>query len=129
MTRSTLTTAGFEEYFERVEQAGNNIDAVCDEALSTGGEVLLEGMERRAPRKKGHLVARIQVVGPDREGNYHFIKVGIFNVDRDKELYFFYQENGSARNAAHPYLRPTFQEDLRAARAKMLEVFKSRGAL
>lgn len=127
--KSVLSTKGFSEYLERLAEAGQDIDAISDEALTTGGEILLKGMEARAPRDKGHLVHRIQVVGPKRDGNYHFIKVGIFNVDRPKELYFFYQEFGSARNAAHPYLRPTFDDDMRAARAAMLAKFKERGAL
>ena len=127
--KSVLSTKGFEEYLEKLTQAGKDIDAIADEALMAGAKILKAGMEARAPKKKGHLVHRIQIVGPTRDGNYHLVKIGLFNVDREKELYFFYQEYGSARNAAHPYLRPTFAEDMTKARAAMLAKFKERGAL
>lgn len=127
--KSTLTTKGFDKYLEQIAQAGKDIDAIADEALMVGARILETGMMARAPRKKGHLVHRIQIVGPTRDGNYHLVKIGLFNIDRATEMYFFYQEHGSARNAAHPYLRPTFAEDMAKARAAMLAKFKERGAL
>lgn len=129
MTRSRLDVKGFEEYLEKLVQAGADIDAITDEALIEGGEVLRAGMEARAPKDKGHLKSKIEVVGPINNGNFHYVDVGLFNIDREREMYFFYQENGSARNAAHPFIRPTFNEDLRKARARMIEKFKQRGAL
>lgn len=127
--KSVLTTKGFDEYLERLAQAGADIDAISDEALQAGASILLEGMEKRAPKESGHLKSRISIDGPIREGNYHSVKIGLFNIDRAKELYFFYQENGSARNRAHPYLRPTFDEDMAKAKKAMKAVFKERGAL
>ena len=127
--KSTLTTKGFDEYLERLTQAGADIDTISDKALLAGAEILLAGMEKRAPKESGHLVNRISIIGPTRDGNYHSIKIGLFNIDRAKELYFFYQENGSARNKAHPYLRPTFDEDMSKAKKAMKDVFVERGAL
>lgn len=129
MARSRLDVKGFEEYLEKLAQAGADVDSITDEALKEGGEILRAGMEARAPEDQGHLKSKIEMQGPVNDGNFHYVKVGMFNVDREKEMYFFYQENGSPRNAPHPYIRPTFNEDMKKARAKMLEVFKSRGAL
>lgn len=127
--KAVLTTKGFEEYLEKLGQAGLNIDEIADEALAAGGQVLFEGMRRRAPVASGHLKRRIEVTEPSGDGHYHWIRVGIFNVDRKREVYFFYREHGSPRAAAHPYIRPTFDEDMRKARLAMRKVFEDRGAL
>lgn len=129
MTRSVLNTKGFEEYLEKIAQAGLDVDVVADEALLEGAQILKSGMEARAAKLTGHMKSEISIVGPTNSGNYHSVKIGLFNVDRTKEMYFFYQEMGSAKNAAHPFIRPAFSEDMRSARAKMLEVFKARGAI
>ena len=127
--KTVLTTKGFEAYLEKLNAAGVNIDQVADEALQAGSAVLLEGMQRRAPKLTGHLKGRIQVVGPEDDGNFHFVKVGIFHIQRPEESYFLYQEYGTPHAAAHPYMRPTFDEDMPRARAAMRAVFKSKGAL
>ena len=129
MTKSSLNTKGFEEYLEKLAQAGADIDEITDEALTAGAEILKAGMERRAPEATGHLKNRISIEGPINSGNYHFIKVGFFAIKRPDELYFFYKEYGSAKRSAHPFIRPTMDEDMKKARAKRLEVFKQKGAL
>jgi len=127
--RSSLNVRGLENYLEDLAKAGKDIDAIADEALQAGGEILLDGMLRRAPKKRGNLRAHIKMIGPAADGSYHFVKVGVYAINRETEKYFFYQENGSPRNSAHPFIRPTFAEDYKRARARMVEVFKSRGAL
>lgn len=129
MTKSTLSTKGFEEYLEKLAKAGADIDIVCDEALIAGANILQDGMVRRSPVRTGKLRRSIRIKGPFLDGNFHSIKVGVLDVNREKETYFFYQEVGSARTAAHPYIRPTFDEDMKKAKAEMLKIFKARGAL
>lgn len=124
--KSSLDTRGMENYLEDLAKAGQDIDSIAGEALTAGGEVLLSGMVRRAPENLGNLIHHLKLEGPNHEGNYHFVNVGISEIDLETEMYFFYQENGSARNPAHPYIRPTYHEDWKKARNKMVEVFKAR---
>lgn len=126
--KSTLTLKGFENYLDKISAAGADIDAVADEALAAGAEVLRAGMERRAPEQTGKLKSHIKVKMV-RGGNSHMAKVGIFDVDRVKETYFFYQEMGSARTNAHPYIRPAINEDAKKAKTEMRKIFKARGAI
>ncbi len=127
--KTLLSTKGFDDYLEKLAKAGEDIDAITDEALSVGGLILKDGMQRRAPVASGHLKGRISMTEAVNDGNYHSVRIGIFNVDRKREVYFFYQEYGHARTAAHPYMRPAFDEDMRKARAAMRERFEARGAL
>jgi HK97 gp10 family phage protein len=127
--KSKLSTRGFDEYLERIAKSGQDVDAVSDKALEAGGAILVDGMLARAPELTGELKGHIKASAVQVDGNYHSIKVGIFDVDRETQTYFFFQEMGTARTAAHPYIRPTFDEDMKAARAKMLEIFKAEGTL
>ena len=126
--KTVLTTRGFDEYLDKLAKAGKDIDPIADEALDAGSAVLETGMLKRAPELPGHLKSKI---GRRKitDGNYHAVEIGIQNVDRETELYFFYQEMGSAHAPAHPYLRPTFDHDRSKARNEMKRVFVERGAI
>jgi HK97 gp10 family phage protein len=127
--KSRLDLKGFDEYLAKVAQAGADIDAVTDEALGVGGKILVDGMLSRAPELTGELKRHIQMTQPAADGNNHFVKVGIYDVQRERQTYFFYQEMGTASTAAHPYIRPTFDIDMRRARAEMRKVFGTKHLL
>lgn len=127
--KTRLSTKGFEDYLEKLASAGADIDGIADEALLAGGTILKDGMQRRAPERTGNLKSHIRLEGPDQDGNFHFVDVGVLDVERPKELYFFYQEFGTANTAAQPFIRPTLDSDWKRARAAMKEIFVARGAL
>lgn len=128
--KTRLTTKGFEEYLEVLAKAGEDIDAISDEALAAGGKVLVEGMQRRVPKKTMNLMNHIKVTAPQRDGNVHYIDVGLVHgTDADTARYGGAQEYGTSDMSANPYIRPTFDADMRAARARMREIFEARKAL
>ena len=122
-----LTTKGFEEYLENLARAGKDIDAITDRALRAGGEVLLQGMKRRVPKDTGNLEANLKIEGPKKDGNFHYILVGLVNADGETARYGTAQEYGTSSMAAQPYIRPTIDEDKAKAGKAMLEVFKDAG--
>lgn len=119
----------FADYLEDLVKAGKDIDAAADAAIKVGGEILLSGMFARAPFLTGELRGKITMIGPENDNGYHYAKIGVYNVNRETEMYFFYQENGSPRNAAHPYIRTTFHQDGQKARKAMINVMKEMAAL
>lgn len=123
VVRSKITTKGFEEYLEKLQKAGKDIDRVSDQALSAGGEILLAGMMTRVPVDTHNLSNHLAVDGPKTDGNFHYIWVGIVNPDAETARYGNVQEYGSAHTAAQPYIRPTFDGDMSKARAEMKKVF------
>lgn len=127
--KSRMTTSGFDEYFEKIQNAGRNIDEVADQSLLAFAVVMLNGMKRRAPFLTGNLKSHIKILGPDQFGNLHIVKIGVFDVNRAQEMYFFYQEMGSAHAPAQPYIRPTWAEDMREARSEMREVLKEKAGI
>lgn len=130
MARAKLNLKGFEEYLERLAKLNEDIDAIADEALVAGGQVIVDEMLALAPvGETGNLKQHIKMTPPEGDGSRRWIKVGIYDVNRETEMYFFYQEMGTSSMVAHPYIRPAFDTRMNAARAAMLKVFKARGAL
>jgi HK97 gp10 family phage protein len=130
VVKSRITTKGFEEYLEAIAKAGQNIDAIADEALLAGGEVLLEGMDRRVPKDTHNLEKHLALIGPVQDGNLHYVEVGIPpTTDANTARYGNVQEYGSANTPAQPYIRPSLDHDMGKARARMKEVFVEKGAL
>jgi HK97 gp10 family phage protein len=122
-----LSTKGFDEYLENLAKAGRDIDAVTDQALMAGGEILLKGMKRRVPKDTRNLERHLIIWGPQKDGNYHSILVGLVNADANTARYGTAQEYGTSSMAAQPYIRPTIDEDKGKAGKAMLEIFKKAG--
>lgn len=126
--RARLDTKGFAEYLENIVQAGKDIDAITDRALTEGGEILLSGMQRRVPKDTRNLEAHLTVDGPYQDGNFHYVLVGIDkSTDGETVRYGNAQEYGTASMPAQPYIRPTLDEDMKKARAAMKDVFAEIG--
>ena len=121
--KTRLTTKGFAEYLERLQKAGRDIDAVSDQALMQGGEILLTGMKTRVPKDTHALENSLKIDGPQQDGNFHFIEVGVIDANDDVARYGNAQEFGWSDHAANPYVRPTLDGDMAKARAEMRKVF------
>lgn len=128
-TKGKLTTKGFEEYLEQIAQAGQDVDAAVGEALHEGGEILLSGMQRRAPKDTHNLESNLELTAPQQDGNFVFVEVGIKKgVDADTARYGNAQEYGWTSRSGHrpgqSYIRATLDEDMKLARRKMKEIFE-----
>jgi len=132
-TQTSLSTKGFEEYLERIARAGINIDDSADKALLAGGEEIQEEMLRHVPQFTMNLAKHIQIKGPIRDGNYHFVEVGVIHdaafTDANTARYGNAQEYGSVKNVAHPYIRPGMKIGKSAATKAMKESLKADGAI
>jgi HK97 gp10 family phage protein len=124
--RFKLETKGLTDYMEQLKQLGGDLDAAAAEALDAGGEVLVDGMRRRAPKDTHNLERHIDKTPAQRDGNFHFILVGLVHADAETARYGTAQEYGTSSMAAHPYLRPTIDEDMKLARKRMKEAFQAR---
>ena len=120
-TRGRITTKGFEEYLENIAQAGLNVDQAADEILLAGAGVLEDGMHQRVAKDTHNLDEHIDVVGPQQDGNYHFIEIGVIKADAETARYGNAQEYGTSSMPAQSYIRPTMAEDASKARKAMRE--------
>ncbi len=106
-----VTTKGLEESLEALAQLGRDLDAAAGRALLAGGEVLKAGMRRRVPKDTHNLEEHIDIDGPHRDGNFHYVEVGVVNADAETARYGNAQEYGTSSMAAQPYVRPTVDAD------------------
>jgi len=129
--KTRLTTQGAAEWLEAIAKAGGNVDAAADKALVAGGQILVKGMQQRAPKDTGNLAEHIKASEPQADGNFHYIEVGLVDADKVTSRYGNAQEFGWASHeghkAGHPYVRPTLDCDMTRARAAMVAVLKGEG--
>lgn len=126
--KATLNMKAFEDYLERIAAMGNDLNAAVDQALMAGAEVALAGMRARVPVDSGNLSGNLRSSGVKAEGNYRFIEVGLVGANAETTRYGVVQEYGSSSVKAHPYIRPTMDEDkgrIRAAMRNQLKGFLS----
>jgi len=114
-TRVKVSTKGFEEYLEKLAQAGLDVDQSIQKALLAGAEVAKEGMKKRAPKDTHNLEEHVKIDGPFQEGNFSYLAVGIIHkesfTDAETARYANSQEYGTSSMPAQPYIRPTMNED------------------
>jgi HK97 gp10 family phage protein len=116
-TTGKLTTRGFDEYLERIVQAGRDVDAAAAKALAAGAAVALEGMQQRVAVVTGNLKDNLVATESQQDGNYVFVKVGLISADPDTARYGNAQEFGTSSMPAHPYVRPALDEEKARIRA------------
>lgn len=128
--RAKIDLKGFGEMLEAISKLGRDIDAATDRALLAGGEVLLEGMKQRVPKDTRNLEHHLVVEGPFRDGNYHYVEVGLArDTDAETARYGTVQEFGSSSMAAQPYIRPSVDGDRGKVNKAMKEALKGEGVI
>jgi hypothetical protein len=136
-TRATLTLDGFDAYLETLAKAGQDIDRVAEQCLAAGSDVLVGGMQKRAPYGLIKQAIRKTVIMAD--GNKRYLYLGVLRgTDAETARIAAVWEFGgrttpSPKNPrrkprpgikARPYIRPTLRNDAKKARAAMEDVFQ-----
>lgn len=134
-TKARLTLDGLEEYMEMLAKMGEDIDAAADQALAAGADVLVAGMQRRAPFSLiRNAIKRSEVL---RDGNKHFVYIGVLRdsdpeVARIAAVWEFGGRNAPGPQKrkprpglkAHPFIRPALRGDSSKAKAAMAKIFQ-----
>lgn len=126
--RAKQTLSGVEDQLERIAALAGGAGEAVDQALIAGADVALEGMQNRVPVDTGNLRDNLKRTEPVTDGNYHYIEVGLIDVDSKTAIYGAVQEHGSSSVEAQPYVRPTIDEDrgkIRAAQRAELNKFEA----
>ena len=110
-TRAKISTKGFEEYLEKLVQAGRDVDQDIHRALDAGADVAVEGMQRRVRKDTHNLEQHIKKTEVRQEGNYSYIEIGVLDADAETARYGNAQEYGTSSMPAQPYIRPTMKSD------------------
>ena len=149
---------GLEAYLEKLNAAGQNVDAAADRAVAAGGEVVFQTMLDRVPVDTGKLKAHLTETGRtpvQRQGNLHFMEIGLLDLGATganygglrkgskrkgstrrgthvyprEFLYGIIVEYGSSSMAAEPYVRPAFDNNHAKVKQAEIDALKESGVL
>ena len=118
---------------EKLVGAGQNIDDSVDKALMAGAPLIQDEMLARVPFSTGNLAEHIAIKGPERDGNFHSVEVGIIHdinfTDEDTARYGNAQEYGTSTMEAQPFIRPGMDNGKGKANKAMKESLMKDGAI
>ena len=118
-----LEFQGFEELMSALAEKGRNIDKISGKALKESAKVLRDEVKRRAPRSDGprrksedgtqtwrtgeHAASHISIsrVKTDKYGTKN-VFVGVEKGDNSPYFYMKFQEWGTSKMAAQPFMLP-----------------------
>jgi HK97 gp10 family phage protein len=126
-TSGRLEFSGLANYLEDLAQAGQDVDAAAQRALTKGAEEILPVMKALVPKDTHNLEDHLSIDGPHQEGNFSYVDIGIIDADKETAIYGNVQEYGSSSAAAQPYIRPALKSKKAAAMRAMKESLKSEG--
>ncbi len=108
-TRVRVSTKGLEQHLAKLAEQKVDIDKVVLDALAESAAILQAEMVRLAPVKTGNLREHIKIFGPERDGNFTYVEVGVIHsrkfTDAKTARYANAQEYGTSSMAAHPFIR------------------------
>jgi HK97 gp10 family phage protein len=128
-TTGRMDLRGLGNYLEELARAGQDVDEAADRALEVGATPIVQEMRALVPKDTRNLEFHIKFDGPYREGNYHFVDIGVITDDKETAIYGNVQEYGSSSVQAQPYIRPSFQGKKGAAMRAMKASLQSEGLL
>ena len=113
---ASIELSGMDELLARLQRTAQNVSEVKKKALMAGAEIIRDEIEARAPVDTGTLKNNIVT---DPKGD-EYVDVG-----PDKDAYWAkWQEFGSTKQAAKPFIEPAFLTKRREAQAAMRDVIK-----
>jgi HK97 gp10 family phage protein len=123
-TRVKFDTKGISEALEALARQSADVDAGAMCGLQAGGQVLVEGMQSRVAVDTGDLKDHIKMTQIYRDGNRFYLYVGVIGADKRLARKANAQEYGTTRMPAHPYIRPTKDQDMGKARRAMINAIR-----
>jgi hypothetical protein len=126
--KALFSSRGLEEYIEDIQQAGKDIDAAVQRALTAGGAVMLDGMRDMVPVDQGDLLKALVINGPYQDGNLISVEIGI-DYDAPAEIHIIggVQEYGSPSKHIPPqsYIRAAWDRFKRRTMKAIVDSLKA----
>ena len=113
-----LEMNGMDELLAQLQRTAQNVTEVKKKALMAGAEIIRDEIEARAPVDTGEL--KTSIVISQVQSSEKYIDVG----PSEDAYWAKWQEFGSTKQAAKPFIEPAFLTKRREAQAAMRDVIK-----
>lgn len=121
LTPSNLKSIRFElkginEYLEKVQAAGNDIDLAVREAVVESAKPIYDDIgqwaEKHAPDNRDPTTLKgVNMSDPKRDGNYNSVDIGIDSNQEYNAWHAVFVEYGTPTNTADPGIRRAFESN------------------
>ena len=128
---ASFSVSGVDEFFERIEAAGRNIDDACKKAIDATLPIVEKSMREGAERHRltGEVVEALETQVAQQQGNYIYGRVGI-DLDKHPEAFEgVFQEYGDGHSPEFPdpFVRPAVDDNRRTINKTIKQVLKKEG--
>lgn len=110
-----METLGYDDLIKRLTEMDKKGNAIANTALRTAAGPVMNDMVERAPKRRGRGKEAIKVGRISTLKGGKVISIGIHKAERDDGLHMYYQEYGTSRHPAHPFIRPAFESKKKEA--------------
>lgn len=128
---ASLQVGGLENYLQRIQAAGNNVDEAVEKAVQESALIVLADMKAGAERHRrtGAVADAVEASPVQREGGHIFVKVGIDLNEHPEAIHAVFQEYGDSHSPQFPapFIRPAYDNNESAVKKKQREVLKREG--
>lgn len=120
---------GLEQYLEKIQKAGKNIDVAVSEAVEESAIPIFDDIKRWAEKHEmtGAVLEGVNVSEVQREGNNYFVEVGIDSNKSKFSWHAVFVEYGSPTTPADPGIRPAFANNKKVVKQIQRKVLKKKG--
>ena len=119
------------KYLEKIQDAGNNIDEACKEAVNAALPIVEKSMKEGAERhrKTGAVVGAIESTPAHMQGNLAIGSVGIDMNKHPEAIHGVYQEYGDGHSPEFPdpFVRPAVDDNKKEINATIRGTLKEKG--
>ena len=119
-----MALEGMDNILKKLEEMGRKGAAIQNKALKSAAELIQRSASNKAdrssnPNKSGrkgsrtgqHMADNIEIGKVKTKGGTKFIKVGFEKGDNSPYYYAKFEEWGTSKRAAHPFMQPAFEEN------------------
>lgn len=109
MNKLDIELNGIDELKRKLEEMGRKASKIENEALRAGAEPILKDAKQFAPVRTGKGKEGLSIGKIRRKKGKKYITVGIDKDDNSEIFYMKFQEFGTSKMQAQPFLSPAYE--------------------
>lgn len=121
-TRVSFRVTGLDEYLEKIQKIGANLDEIVSDALTESAKPIYDDVKTWVEKHKrtGVALKGVDQSRVQREGLKYFVEVGVNSEKSPGAWHIAFVEYGTPKMAADPGIRPAFKKN--QAKVKKIQV-------